>query len=288
MKNRLAIASELLRIARELVVAGRLTTEEFVEKARKVHGDKYDYSETKYVNQNEKVTIICPIHGPFEQVPYNHLAGHGCPKCGGRVKSNTEEFIEKARKIYGDKYDYSKVEYDGIFKPVTIICPLPGHGEFQTIPKKFLRGNAVPCPKCQHRGKPGLTTEEFIEKARKVHGDKYDYSKVDYVDTKTNVTIICPVDGHGEFQQLPSAHLNGSGCPRCFGNKKLDTEEFIEKARKVHGDKYDYSAVDYVNAGTKVTIICPIHGPFQQRANEHLSGRGCRYCAWNVRDNGRY
>ena len=110
-----------------------------------------------------------------------------------------------------------------------------------------------------------LTTYEFIEKAKKVHGDKYDYSKVEYVNSRTKICIICPQ--HGEFWQTPNAHLMKEGCPKCKGENvskvnRRTTNEFIEKAKKVHGDKYDYSKVDYKNNSTKVCIICPIHGEF--------------------------
>ena len=108
-----------------------------------------------------------------------------------------------------------------------------------------------------------LTTEEFIKKAREVHGDKYDYSKVEYVKSKAKVTIICPE--HGEFLQTPQKHLYGQGCPKCGHKSELTTEEFIKKAREVHGDKYDYSNVEYVDAKTNVCIICKQHGVFWQR-----------------------
>lgn len=121
-----------------------------------------------------------------------------------------------------------------------------------------------------------LSIEEWIEKARKVHGDRYDYSKVEYVDAHTKVTITCPI--HGDFIQTPNSHLNGGGCPKCGGSMKLTTQEFIARARKIHGDKYDYSKVDYINANTKVCIICPIHGEFWQTPSKHLNGRGCNEC----------
>ena len=248
----------------------RMTTEEFIEKAKKVHGDKYDYSKVKYVNKDTKVTIICPTHGEFEQNPRSHLTGQGCPSCGGNKKLTTEEFVERARIVHGDKYDYSKVDYVNNNTKVTIICPT--HGEFEQKPSGHLTGRG--CPYCS--GKKKLTTEEFIEKARKVHGDKYDYSKVNYVDCSTKVTIICPT--HGEFEQTPYWHYSGGGCPSCSGNKKLTTEEFVERARIVHGDKYDYSKVKYVDSNTKVTIICPTHGEFEQTPFAHLLGQGCPVC----------
>lgn len=100
-----------------------------------------------------------------------------------------------------------------------------------------------------------LTTEEFIEKAKEVHRDKYDYSKVDYKNARSKIVIIC--EKHGEFLQTPRAHLNMShGCPKCNSREKLSTEKFIEKAKEVHGNKYDYSKVDYKNAHSKIIIIC--------------------------------
>ena len=123
-----------------------------------------------------------------------------------------------------------------------------------------------------------LTTEEFVQKAREVHGDKYDYSKVEYKNNKEKVCIICKEDGHGEYFKEPSKHLGGQGCPKCSGKAKLTTEEFIEKVRRIHSDKYDYSKVEYKNNKEKICIICPEHGEFYQTPNSHLQGRGCPKC----------
>ena len=119
-------------------------------------------------------------------------------------------------------------------------------------------------------------TEIFINKAIQVHGNKYDYSKVNYIDCNTKVCIICPE--HGEFWQSPRCHLRGRGCSLCSKNKKLTTEEFIKRAKEIHSDKYDYSKVNYVNGYTKVCIICPEHGEFWQEPHEHLRGGGCPIC----------
>lgn len=118
-----------------------------------------------------------------------------------------------------------------------------------------------------------LTTIEFIEKAKSVHGDKYDYSKVNYINAQTNICIICPE--HGEFWQKPYNHLNGHKCPLC-NRRKWDTETFIKEAKKIHGDKYDYSKVEYIESRKKVCIICPEHGEFWQYPLLHLNGMGCR------------
>ena len=121
------------------------------------------------------------------------------------------------------------------------------------------------------------TTEQFIEEARKIHGSKYDYSKVNYVNNKIKVEIICPE--HGSFFQTPHNHLSlKRGCSECSGNRKSSTEQFIEKAKKIHGNKYDYSKVNYIDNKTKVEIICPKHGSFFQTPGGHLQGHGCCYC----------
>ncbi len=251
-------------------------TKSFIEKARKVHGDKYDYSKVVYKKSHEKVCIICPEHGEFMQTPNNHLSGQGCPACGGNLKLTTESFIKRAQEVHGDKYDYSKVEYKDTKTKVCIICP--EHGEFMQNPLRHLDGSN--CPKCAHQSYVD-TKETFIEKARKVHGDKYDYSKVEYVNSHTKVCITC--QKHGDFFMLPTNHLRGKGCIKCrdeMASKKMlsNTKEFIEKARKVHGDKYDYSKVEYECSNKKVCIICPEHGEFMQTPNKHLSGSGCKKC----------
>ena len=252
-----------------------MNTQEFIEKAKKIHGDKYDYSKVEYVNSHTKVCIICPEHGEFWQAPRHHLKGSGCPNCAGKIRLTTEEFIRKAKEVHGDRYDYSKVEYINALKKVCIICPK--HGEFWQTASEHLRGQG--CPKCAHEkqiSSSTITTEEFIRKAKEVHGDRYDYSKVEYVNTRTKVRIICPE--HGEFLQIPNNHLQGQGCPYCAGKIRLTTEEFIRKAKEVHGDRYDYSKVEYINALKKVCIICPKHGEFWQIPASHLSGKGCPNC----------
>ena len=194
----------------------------------------------------------------------------------GKKKKTKEEFIKEATEKHKGKYDYTKVEYIGALKKVCIICPR--HGEFKQKASGHLSGYG--CPKCGVE-KQTLHGKKFIKKTREVHGDKYDYSKVEYVNNKTKVCIICP--NHGEFWQTPADHLSGHGCTKCKGDKNreklsISKDDFIKKARKVHGDKYDYSKVDYVNNYTKVCIICFEHGEFWQIPNSHLNGNGCPKC----------
>ena len=224
-------------------MAKKKTTEQFIEDAKKIHGDKYDYSKVEYINNHTKVLIICPKHGEFPQTPNDHLDGCGCKDCweerrGDAVRKTTEQFIEDAKKVHCDKYDYSLVEYKNSNTPVKII-----HKECERVFKQKPSNHLDGCGCIYCYGTPKKTTEQFIEDARKVHGDKYDYSLVEYVNNKTEVKIICPI--HGVKIQTPLQHLTTCGCPDCAPNKKLTFEEFVDKARKVHGDKYDYSKEDY-------------------------------------------
>ncbi len=127
-----------------------------------------------------------------------------------------------------------------------------------------------------------LTTQEFIEKAKQVHSNKYNYFKVDYIDSKTKVIITCPI--HGDFFQAPAKHLEGRGCPKCFTG---DTNAFIEKARQIHGDKYDYSKSAYQGRHSRIIITCPVHGDFTQEVGNHLQGSGCPKCAQEIRNTKR-
>jgi hypothetical protein len=184
-------------------------------------------------------------------------------------------FIKKAIELHGDRYDYSIVEYTNSRSKLRIICPV--HGIFEQTSNSHLSGSG--CPKC---GLKTLTTEDFINKANEIHGNKYDYSKTTYSNPKIKINIICPI--HGEFYQIPHSHLEGCGCSKCFFNKVhlnnlSTTEDFINKANEIHGNKYDYSFVDYRNNTTKVKIICPIHGEFYQTPHNHKRGNGCKKCA---------
>ena len=256
-------------------------TENFIDKAKKIHGDKYDYSKVNYVNSKTKVCIICPKHGEFWQEPRHHLSKHGCPMCGkensDRKQSLTlNEFIEKSNQIHNGKYRYDKVNYVNAETKVCIICPK--HGEFWQDPHSHLRGQG--CPKCgreRNINSIKITNEAFIEKATQIHGGKYDYSKCIYKDSNTKVKIICPI--HGEFWQIASSHLNGHGCVKCANIGKLNTiSDFIKLSNNKHHGKYDYSRVNYINNATKVCIICPKHGEFWQRPDNHIKGQGCPKC----------
>ena len=210
----------------------RLTTEEYVERVNKIHPEN-DHSLVNYTGASCKITVICPIHGKFEIQAGNYLFGQGCRQCGiekRRLKRmmGCEEFISRARKVHGDKYDYSKVEYVNAHTKVCVICPI--HGEFWIKPVQHLRGGG--CPKCVGKHK---TTEDFIRESIEVHGNIYDYSKVEYKGAYTKICIICPK--HGEFWITPHNHLNGRGCPHCKASR---LEKHIRRFLKKSNINYEY------------------------------------------------
>lgn len=184
-------------------------------------------------------------------------------------KLTTEKFISNMKLIHGDKYDYSLVDYISNKIKVKIICPI--HGVFKQEPKHHTSGHG--CMLCSNDRN---RINDIIAKFKKIHKNKYNYSLVKYTTKQTNVKIICQL--HGIFLQQPASHLLGCGCPNCSKTKKLTSIDFINKSKEIHGEYYDYTNVDYVNIATKVNIICPKHGVFQQLPKSHKKGHGCYLC----------
>ena len=260
------------------MIGKRLSTDEFIKRSKLVHGDKYDHSLVEYINYNIKVKIICPEHDLFEQKAEHHLSGQGCSICGKTKKSTTDEFIKKSKLIYGNRYDYSLVNYKNISTKVKIICFI--HGEFEQLPSNHLSGyNCIECSKYNKKEKI-TNTEEFIFCSKIVHNNKYDYSLVNYINCDTKVKIIC--SKHGMFEQNTGHHMNGNGCSQCV-RKKYNTKIFIDDSIKIHKNKYDYSLSKYINAKTPTKIICSKHGVFEQMPCSHLSGQGCKQCGNNTK-----
>jgi very-short-patch-repair endonuclease len=183
----------------------------------------------------------------------------------------TNLFITKAQKIHGNRYDYSKVIYINAKTKIKILCDK--HGEFQQTPSNHL--SKFNCQKCANNFK--YDTYAFIERATQIHKNIYDYTKVNYINADTPVTIVCKT--HGEFNQIPDFHINRKcGCPKCSNNVRLDVIEFIEKANNIHNNKYDYSKAQYSNNRNEIIIICKKHGEFTQKPFVHLSQHGCPSC----------
>lgn len=260
----------------------KITTDDFIKCAIKIHNNLYDYSKSNYVNAKTKLCIICKKHGEFLQIPYGHLSGRGCRKCSTEKthllqKSNTIEFINKAKKIHGDRYNYNKVNYINAYTDVIITCK--EHGDFLQTPTSHLNGSN--CLKCIYSYP--RTINEFIKQANSIHNNKYSYSESYYKNIKDKIIIKCNVCGN-IFHQQANLHLMGSGCNKCAilnnsTKRKKSFEEWISGFNNIHKNKYYYYKQD-INCKTKVKIKCHIHGDFYQNANIHNLGGGCKLCSY--------
>jgi len=218
----------------------KYTFEEFVTKARKIHGNKYRYDENTFVNMRTKMRIYCTEkdengieHGWFEQMPYHHLNGHGCRKCVAesnrkRFSFTTEKCVEKLKELWGNRFIYDYVNYKNYDTKVDVVCKK--HGKFPITPHDHLNGHG--CPHCYNEIRHTIkviSQEEFINKSKEIHGDKYDYSKVVYINMTTPVKIICRKCGY-EFEQMPYSHLQGHGCKYCNKSRlENEMEIFLNK-----------------------------------------------------------
>ena len=205
-------------------IRSSLSHDEFIQRSTAIHDGKYNYSKTVYRKGRERIEIICPIHGSFLQLAESHIEGKGCKKCAvednGKRKSKQSEsdFWMQVKAVHGDTYDLSKSIYTGIYDKLTVGCHI--HGEFDISASSFKRGSG--CRDCgieRTRLARISTKDEFIKKAKTVHGDIYTYHKVEYISAKTDVTITCKK--HGNFFQAPTNHLSGNGCSAC-GNYGFD------------------------------------------------------------------
>lgn len=334
----------------------KLTQGGFIARCTEVHGDRYDYSSATYSRMNEKVRIICREHGEFQQTPVSHIhqesgcpecyrmrvgrassysqgdvlrtlsgthpnydfsrfeyrgsseksvvvcskhgeflssygnlmCGHGCPTCG------RESSIQARRRSADDVYvqlksmfpnlEFPHIEQDFIKVTVPIRCTCPSHGEFKKSPHKMLSG-AQGCPECGKERSISsrvLSQDEVIRRFRDVHGDRYDYSKVEYITIDTPVTLTCPE--HGDFQQIPQVHMTGAGCFLCSFKGKPQCQpkpfsHFLEKAREAHGEVYTYDEGSYSGMSGTIRITCKIHGTFTKSCFDHIYGGGCIECS---------
>lgn len=249
--------------------------EDFIKESKLVHGEnKFDYSHVVYKSTNHKVILICNDCGEIiNQTPSNNLMGKGCYNCGGRKPISKEMFLERSKKFHNNFYNYDGLKYIDVETKVTIVCPI--HGKFEQVPRDHM-GHG--CPKCgvnKSTNASRTTQEEFIKSSQIIHNDEFCYDKVNYIDSKTKVVIICKK--HGEFLMKPSKHLCGQKCPKCRGLYKT-TEEFILASNLVHDNYYTYEKTVYVSDQTKVIVTCPKHGNFLITPNNHLRGRRCKLC----------
>lgn len=236
------------------------TTEKFIEMAKLKHRDVYDYSQVKYVKNILPVKIVCKHHGVFEQSPHNHLKGRGCKFCANNVNITTNEFIDRAKKIHGDKYDYSLVKYTTNRDAVQLICKV--HGIFFVLPTNHLKG--VECELCaveMRAFNQRLSLSEFIYRSNIAHNKFYNYDKVIMQNTKIKVVISCPK--HGDFNQIPETHMKGVGCPKCRMSKgeleiikQLESNNIVyEYQKRFHDCKHkSYLVFDFYIPSKNVCI----------------------------------
>lgn len=250
----------------------RLTTEEFVCRAKEVWGDRWKYDKVEYLNNTTPVLLECPEHGEFTQTPKSHLRGEGaCRSCRGIL--NEEAFLKQALEVWGDRWDYSSMEFSTARDPLQISCPT--HGPFTQVGLSHLKGY-VGCPECSERKKK--PAHHLEAQAKEVWGDRWDFSKSQWGQTRSEVVVICPQ--HGGFTQNTRNLLRGDvGCRPCKGIVS-SSEEFMERAKVIWGDRWDYSALNFRTISSKVTLRCPLHGEFQQMGSDHLRGFvGCPSCS---------
>ena len=271
----------------------RWNTESYITACKLVHSTFYDYSATIYVSKRVKVTVVCPKHGPWKVLPLSHLQGSGCLQCSReKNRLGKAQFIKRAQLVHGaGRYFYELVEYRSSRAAVKIICPREGHGEFLQAPTSHLRGAG--CPLCAVeaiKASQRASREEIMARAVNVHGDRYDYSKVNYINIDTPVLIHCRL--HGPFYQTPYQHIqNKCGCPECgllgrATSKRTSADEYEQRALEVHNSRYSYPRLEAEIGKSQlvratVTVICPDHGEFAQNAANHLYGAACPKCGLN-------
>ena len=263
----------------------KLTVEEFIKRGE-AKFPQYDFSKANYINSKTKVCIICPKHGEFWIRPNDLISGIGCPICGGTNKTTKSDYIKKANYVHNNFFNYEKCNFKTVNDKIIVTCPL--HGDFTIKANNHLAGQG--CPVCakkkikhnicllpkRNASTKRLTTEEFVEKAKKIHGEKYSYENTVYIKSNQKVNVTCPL--HGNFLVTPNHLLSGRGCPQCGKNYQLTTEEFVEKAKKIHGEKYSYENAEYKTTHERLIITCLIHGNFLQSPANHLTGKGCPLC----------
>lgn len=235
---------------------------EFVEKAKRIHGDKFDYSKDIYTNNKARIEIVCPMHGSFWQTPSRHLSSRGCEKCRKLSFSSLDAFIKKANLVHSNKYDYSKANYIDNDTELEIICP--EHGSFFRRPRTHCC--EAGCPTCDNLKRSKSTKFGRLEKARRKFGDRFRYVLV----KTSQYEIYCAE--HGLIDMTLSAHLHSKfGCALCYEkSRRHSVDTFIDNAKKIHGDIYDYSKVTFSNTSDKVEIICYKHGSFFQKVGPHI------------------
>lgn len=274
-------------------------TREFIDKAKIVHGDKYGYDEVVYKKSSEKVKIFCKIHEYlFEQSPNKHLMNRGCPKCG-QIRSNDynrsdiHEFIKKSREIHKNKYSYDSVDYIDSKTKVKIYCKT--HNEyFMQIPNSHIAGKG--CKKCGYDSSKNIhsySLDEFVNMSKALYKDKFSYELAKYNGYNNKIYLTCEI--HGRIETTPYLHLDtrknaknaNLGCQKCnmdvvYFNNNKGKHRFIEDSIEIHGDKFSYDNVNYIDNKTPVEILCEKGHVMNQIPSNHLRGKGCYICSLDI------
>lgn len=270
----------------------KITQEEFNSKMVENYGDTLDTSHFIYTRYNGRGVVTCPVHGEYEVSAQNLLKGFRCSKCyhvsqTGKYKDGIETFIRRAQEVHGDKYDYGRAVYRGAKRKLTIVCP--EHGAFEQEAWSHLSGRGCAlCGDARIGELTRLSHDEFVERAKSVHGDTYDLSLINYDGMGKKVKVVCKV--HGTFSVRAGNFIyKKTGCSRC---KNLKTSErsrrslqsYAEACSVKHGGRFTYVDLTYKNSAAYLTIVCHQHGEFQQLARDHLRGVGCVKCSKPVFD----
>lgn len=281
----------------------RKTFEEFTIQAINIHGKRYLYPKQEYLNAHTKLKIICPIHGDFEQSPDVHLRGNGCPECAlienaERSRLSEKEVNDRLRIICGNEKPLALLlenSYTGMNQKAQIICKK--HGLQAPRYVTSIIKSEHPCLECAEENRTlGYTTEEFLEVVQSIFGTDYLIEPFQYKGKETLLTLHCPKENHGAFSMQAGSIYRSPGCPKCAYEKSMPkriaalqaqvektqknrAKKWLEKARERHGNRYDYSKVEFKSQHDAVVIGCPVHGFREQKAYDHLKG-GCRLCAF--------
>ena len=270
-----------------------ISKEEYFKRVNEIHKYKYKYDTDTYENTESIITYYCPYHGKKTIHARQHLNGRGCIDCYNEFKRGKfqtpsfEEFEKIANEIHNFKYKYIKETYIAMKKKMKAICPI--HGEFDLVPSEHIKGHG--CKKCgleESIKKRKMTREQFIEKAEKIHVNedgttKNTYNDIVFIDRDTEVEVTCKK--HGNFKIKPKEHLKGTGCPKCRAEKTrqifgMTNDEFINRIKKLYGDLYNTSKVDYKTINDEVILICKEHGEFRKTPLQLLYKKSaCPICS---------
>lgn len=259
----------------------RGSNELFLKKAKETHGDRYDYSKVNYFNISTEVQIICSKHGSFLQTPKIHYKS-GCPNCALEKLSEvnrkgTDRFIQQAIEKYGNKYDYSLVDYINCKTPVKIIL----EGEILEVKPEYFLSKTIQ-RKTFKKITKSTNKELFLKEVESIYGDKNDYTNTIVGNSRGKIDVVCKE--HGEFTVYMQNHFKGQGCPQCsaINYSKIrtkTTKEFIQLAKEVHKNDCDYTDTLYISSREKVKIKCNIHNEyFEILPSNHLTGTKCKKC----------